>query len=150
PASLRSPSLSGTAVASVSSLSQVAGRRAPVSLDLWSPVAHPASLPRRRRDLPGSWASPCMRAALSDPGGTSAPGLFRHRGAAALAEKVSAPTKSRLSRLNRAARTLAVYASPYGLPHTDARLAYGGWPAFAVQGSHLLGSLRRVSEMATS
>jgi hypothetical protein len=74
PASLRSPSLGGTVVTHLRSLSQGAGRLAPASLGLCSPVAHPAGLPRRSWGLPGSWADPCARAPLSDPGGTSTPG----------------------------------------------------------------------------
>jgi hypothetical protein len=40
---------------------------------------------------------------------------------------------------------LAVYASWVGLPSNHARLAFGWWPAFAGQDSHLLGPLRKVS-----
>jgi hypothetical protein len=50
-----------------------------------------------------------------------------------------------LSRLNHVAIVLAVYASWVGSPSSHARLAPGWWPAFAVQDSHLLGSLRKVS-----
>ena len=59
---------------------------------LYWPVAPPASFPRRRWDLPGSWMDPCARAPLSDPGGISAPGHFRRLDAAA--RKVTAPAPS--------------------------------------------------------
>jgi hypothetical protein len=36
----------------------------------------PRVRPWRRRDLPGSWATPCARAPLEDPGETSAPSQF--------------------------------------------------------------------------
>jgi hypothetical protein len=49
-----------------------------VSLDLCSPVAPPAGVPRTQWDLPGSWMDPCLLATLSDSGETSAPG---HRSA---------------------------------------------------------------------
>jgi len=55
-----------------------------------------------------------------------------------------------LSGLNDAACTLAVYASQGESPHRHARLASGWLPAFAGQDFLLLGSLRRVSKMATS
>ena len=129
PASLRSPSLRGTVVASVYSLSQKAGRLAPVSLDLLFAGGPSGITPQKRRDLPGSWTNPCLRAALYDPGGTSAPGHFQRFGAAAHTETMSAPTNSGLSRLNRVAHMLAVYASPYGLPRpTQDSLAAGGQP----------------------
>jgi hypothetical protein len=89
----------------VDSLSQEAGRLAPASPGLCSPVAHPAAFPRRHWGLPGSWADPCARAPLSDPGGTSAPG---HCGASMLPVtyiSAPAPTIGSFEALSRGIRT---------------------------------------------
>lgn len=78
-----------------------------------SPLRCPS---RKRQGLPGSSGTPCAHALFSDPGGTSAPG---HSSASVLPSALStasAPTINPLSGLHHTAWTLAVYASPPGLP----------------------------------
>jgi hypothetical protein len=102
-------------------------------------------VPRRRWGLPGSWTDPCVHARLSDPGEILTPG---HCGVSMLPARertVPALPTSRLSRLHRAAHTLAVYASWGGSPTLHARLAPGWWPAFAGRDSHPLGPHLKVS-----
>jgi len=76
----------------------------------------------RWQDLPGSWRSPDAFAALSDPGGTSAP---RDAGAPVLPAfqlTTLAPTNGFVSRLHHAAPALPVYASQPGSPPHHATL----------------------------
>ncbi len=56
---------------------------------------------------------------------------IRCPGAAPVTETTKAPATSIISRLNRPASALAVYASPAGSPQHDARLASGCWPGSA-------------------
>ncbi len=67
----------------------------------------------------------CMRALLSDPGGTSALGHCCASVLPSALPTASAPTRTVISRLNHTARMLAVYASQGGLPRRHARLASG-------------------------
>ena len=93
---------------------------------IWSRVSLPYLLWRRRSDLPRFPGSHFIqRAAFLDPGGlvtsrhneiTIAAFRFRNR---------VGSHKETLSRLNRAARRLAVYASQARLPLHHARLATG-------------------------
>jgi hypothetical protein len=137
------PSLGGTALTPVFALT-VAGAcgREPGLLI----AGRPSSMtPRKRWGLPGSWTDPCMYAALSDPGEISMPG---HNGVSIL----PVPSlRRRLPRrrsfrgsITRLARLLSTLRGA-GCPALHARLASGWWPAFAGQGSHLLGPLRKVS-----
>jgi hypothetical protein len=109
-------------------------------------AGRPSSMtPRKRWGLPGSWTDPCLYAALSDPGEISMPG---HNGISIL----PVPSlRRRLPRrrsfrgsITRLARSLSTLRGA-GCPALHARLASGWWPAFAGQGSHLLGPLRKVS-----
>ena len=101
-----------------------------MSLDPCSPVTLPAWLPRRRWGLPGSCTNPCSLATLLDPGETSALGHSQRFGAAdAFFDDPGSPIFC-LSRLNHAARALAVYASWGGSPRrcTQDSLPVGGRP----------------------
>ena len=71
----------------------------------------------------------CAHAPLSDPGGHTTPGLYSAALLPSGLQTPSAPTMSRISGLNHAAWTLAVYASPQQLP-TAAQdsLPAGGQP----------------------
>src|SRR5512139_4087666 len=88
-------------------------------------------MPRwKRQSLPSFRGPPCAHAPLSDPAGTSTPS---HCGAS-IQPSVSITTSAPgyfISRLYHAANALAVYASPCLSPGQDAKLASGGWLAFA-------------------
>jgi hypothetical protein len=64
-----------------------------------------------------------------------------------LARTAGAPTTRPISGLNGPARTHAVYASPGGSPHQDARLASGCWPDSSGWALCPTGFLRKVSSM---
>ena len=81
-----------------------------------------------------------MHALLSDPGGTSAPGHLRRFGAAFRHYYDVGSHNTPLSGLHHTAYTLAVYASPLGLPLSCARLASGCWPALPGGTGYPLGS----------
>lgn len=69
----------------------------------------------------------CVRATLSDPGGTSGPMIIGSSGAADALRTASASNVKRLSGLHHAAAALAVYASrPPSRAESRARLA-SGW-----------------------
>src|SRR4051812_47747775 len=101
-------------------------------------------LPRRWRGLPGSWRTPVSVPCSSTPAGSRTPG---HCGVAMRPSvncTTSAPA-SRISGLNRTARSLAVYASQPGSPRHHARLAPGRWPGSTGRGWIPAGSHRKVS-----
>src|SRR4051812_38011156 len=101
-------------------------------------------LPRRWRGLPGSWRTPVSVPCSSTPAGSRTPG---HCGVAMRPSvncTTSAPA-SRISGLNRTARSLAVYASQPGSPRHHARLAPGRWPGSTGRGWLPAGSQRKVS-----
>jgi len=82
---------------------------------------------RRRQDLPGSRETPIVRLPCSvDAGRTVVTRPLWCNSMAPGVGKAEAPTKG-LSTLNSMAFGLAVYASPGGLPHHDARLASSRW-----------------------
>ena len=69
------------------------------------------------------------------PAGSQAPGHGDAATRPSVAYKTSAPASFFISGLNRAARSLAVYASRRRLPGHHARLASGCWPSSAGRGS---------------
>jgi len=92
----------------------------------WSPGSSGRELPWRRQDLPCSWGTPNVPLPCSPT-----PADRPHQ---ALAMRRHGPHsdhkegyRNAFSRLNHTALTLAVYASPDGSPHRDARLASGCW-----------------------
>jgi hypothetical protein len=104
------------------------------------PVA-PAGISRRRRqDLPSSWGTSIVRLPCSvDAGRTACTRPIKCRSVAPGIRTAKAPAKG-LSALHSMAFGLAVYASPCGLPRSDARLASSRWSdatgrAFHPQGS---------------
>jgi len=70
-------------------------------------------------------------AVFLDPGGSAVSGLDCWRRAARppLTPMRGQPSTNRISGLDSTAYVLAVYASPDGSPHQDARLASGCWPS---------------------
>jgi hypothetical protein len=62
------------------------------------------------------------------PAGPPSQASKREQARPPLARTAGAPTTRPISGLNGPARTHAVYASPDGSPHQDARLASGCWP----------------------
>ena len=98
----------------------------------------------RSSQVPGG--PPCVRAPAPRPRWA---GMTRLTAATPVlpsdVRKTSAP-RFRLSRLTHAARTLAVYASPRGLPQRDARLASGCSASLAGRGWLPAGSLNEVSD----
>ena len=120
------PSLGGTS--SVHSFFSLPGGRVRRrGLEFGHPVS-PAGMSRRgRQDLPSSWGTPIVRLPCSaDAGRTAGTRPLRCRGAAPGIRTAEAPAKG-LSALNSRAFGLAVYASPWGLPRPDARLASSRW-----------------------
>jgi hypothetical protein len=105
------------------------GRPLSVGLDLWSSGVHPELDRGDLRVLPGSWADPfaCMPWALTPRGTLDAKPVRRRGDSLPLVPRRRLPELD-LSRLITTACTLAVYASPRGLPLRYARLASGGWP----------------------
>ena len=83
----------------------------------------------KRSGLPRSWGTRCAYALLSDPGGTERVRPLRRARATPVHTTTKAPHEYCLSGLNHTAWALAVYASPRGSPHHDARLASGCWPS---------------------
>ena len=102
-------------------------------------------------DLPSSWAAPCLRAVLFDPGGAEAHAV----GTSSLplahlllpsAFVTASATATDISRLIHTARMLAVYASPTTSPaSTQDSLPAGGtpWPDETVRSGLALGSIRK-------
>ena len=101
---------------------------APPKPGVGDPVSPAGISLRRRQDIPSSWGTPIVRLHMfhSDAGRTADTRPFQCRDVALGARKAKAPTKG-LSTLNSMAFGLAVYASPDGLPHHDARLASSRW-----------------------
>src|SRR6516162_9626485 len=75
-------------------------------------------LPWRTQDLPGSWGTPCPYALFFDPGRTEHARPLRRVGMAPAMTTAKAPARFQLSRLNRTALGLAVYASPRAVTRT--------------------------------
>ena len=99
------------------------------------PFAHAADYPWRGQDLPSSRRTLCRYAHApttpEEPDGTR---RFVPSGTAPGKTTLRASSIA-LSRLNRMAWRLAVYASPCQLPGNDARLACGCWLGFAARDS---------------
>ena len=124
PAALRLPSLGGTTVRPVRSLG--AGTPGAGTLLVWRSSAGPR-LRWRRRDLPGSWATPACMPRSTTPAEPAAPGQSRRRRWC-----LPRPSRRRLPRsrrfrgsITRPAR-LPVYASQPGSPPDHATLG-SGW-----------------------
>src|SRR5512142_119813 len=114
----------------------------------WSPGISGRDEPRRRLGLPGSWGTPASVPCSSTPAGSRTPGPCGVAMRPSVNCTTSAPA-SRISGLNRTARSLAVYASQPGLPRHRARLASGRWPGFAGRDWLPAGSRRKVSALLT-
>ena len=124
------PSFSGTAAASLDSLSREVGHLTPVSLDPLLPAALPALC---HGDTGGSQVPGRTLARLPslslDPGGIVAPGHSRRLDAASAIDTAFGSPNVNLSRLDHAAIALAVYASQCGSPRpTQDSLPAGGQP----------------------
>ena len=84
----------------------------------------------RRQGVPSSWGTLlCLRPALGPRRGPTLPGHYGSVGTAPRAFNYEGSPREVISGLNHTASALAVYASPGGSPHQDARLASGCWPA---------------------
>lgn len=140
------PSLSGTAAASLDSLSREVGHLTPVSLDPLLPAALPALCHGDTgvSQVPARTLARLPSLSL-DPGGIAAPSHSRRLDAAsAIDTAFGSPNDQSFEARSRGHRArclrFAVRVTP---PH--ARLATGWWPTFAVRDSHPLGSLQKVS-----
>jgi hypothetical protein len=124
------PSFSGTAAASLDSLSREVGHLTPVSLDPLLPVALPALCHGDTgvSQVPGRTLARLPSLSL-DPGGIAAPGHSRRLDAASAIDTAFGSPNVNLSRLDHAAIALAVYASQCGSPRpTQDSLPAGGQP----------------------
>jgi len=94
------------------------------------PGGPPGSLLRKRWDLPGSWADPCVLAPLSDPGKTSVPDLLQHFGSADgyLDRAGSFLCRSFRGSITRLARPLSTLRGTSRLATTQDSLPAGGQP----------------------
>ena len=76
----------------------------------------------------------CARAPFFDPGEARNQAIFSSSLLPSADVTASAPHDGFISRLNHAARALAIYASQPGLPRHHAKLASGWWPPFTGRG----------------
>ena len=135
------PSLGGTTVHSFVSLPADECRRRGLELVTRYPRPGCCRGDDRISQVPGEprlSVCPCS----SDPGRTDRIRPLRCRSVAPGMRTTKAPAKG-LSRLNRMAFGLAVYASQAGLPRHHARLASGCWPGSPGRAFHPQGSIER-------
>ena len=90
--------------------------------------------PRNRQGLPGSWVNPPARSPCSStPDEPERQAVTASRCCRRFCAHDAGLLHDKISGLDHTAPTLAVYASQPGSPQDHARLASGGWPAFAGQ-----------------
>ena len=112
--------------------------------DLFRPVPRGRFERGRSPDLPGSWRIlPIPLPRSRTPAGLGAPHRYRRPAADPSQRNVRSPAFKTISELNHAASVLAVYASSSASLHSHARLASGGWLAFAGRDSNPLDSNER-------
>jgi len=115
-------------------------------------VGHPVPASRNgthggEQDLPGSWRTLLSLCPVLRPRQDR-----RHQALAVCRHGLRSDNgegshDKMLSRLNRTALGLAVYASPRGSPHADAKLASGCWPSSTGRNWLPVGFQRKVSEL---
>jgi len=146
PAGLRFPSACGDRRAPKLRSARGVGAHRGSREDLTRPLPGGRSLRRRRQGLPGSWGTPLCTCPAPRPRWAGTARLTTAAPVLPSDVRTTSAPRFRLSGLTHAARTLAVYASPRGLPQRDARLASGCSTSLAGRGWLPAGSLYEVSD----